>query len=78
MTCLYLGSFFLFLHADCVTTFVSGGFQFVGRGISVLDSLYFSSYMFGRMESINVVWVLQEAEDADRRACMRSYFKLNI
>ena len=29
-------------------------------------------------ESINVVGVLQEAEDGDRRACMRSYFKLNI
>ena len=29
-------------------------------------------------ESINVVGVLQEVGDADRRACMRSYFKLNI
>ena len=29
-------------------------------------------------ESINVVGVLQEAEDADRRACMRTSFKLNI
>ena len=78
MICFLLGYFFLFQHADCVTTFVRGGFQFVWRRISVLDSLYFSSYMFGWMESINVVWVLQEAEDADRRACMRSYFKLNI
>ena len=43
-----------------------------------MDSLYFSSYMFGRMESINVVGVLEETEYADRRACMRSYFKLNI
>ena len=43
-----------------------------------MDSLYFSSYMFGRMESIKLVGVLQEAEDADRRACTRSYFKLNI
>ena len=29
-------------------------------------------------ESINMLGVLQEAEDAERRACMRSYFKLNI
>ena len=29
-------------------------------------------------KSINVVGVLQEAEDADRRACMRDYFKLKI
>ena len=43
-----------------------------------MDYLYFSSYMFGRMESINVVGVLEETEYADRRACMRSYFKLNI
>ena len=43
-----------------------------------MDSLYFSSYMFGRMESINVVGVLEETEYADRRACMRSFFKLNI
>ena len=34
--------------------------------------------MFGRMESINVVGVFEETEYADRRACMRSYFKLNI
>ena len=43
-----------------------------------MDSLYFSSYMFGRMESINVVGVLEKTEYADRRACMRSFFKLNI
>ena len=34
--------------------------------------------MFGRMESINVVGVLEETEYADRRAGMRSFFKLNI
>ena len=78
MTCFLLGSFFLFQQTDLVPTFVRRGFQFAGRWISVLDSLYLSSYMFGRMESIKLVGVLQEAEDADRRACTRSYFKLNI
>ena len=34
--------------------------------------------MFGWIESINVVGVLKETEYVDRRACMRSYFKLNI
>ena len=34
--------------------------------------------MFGRMASINVVGVLEETDYADRRACMRSYFKMNI
>ena len=72
------GIFLPFSACWSCTTFVRGGFQFVGRGISVLDYLYFSSYMFGRMESINVVGVLEETEYADRRACMRSYFKLNI
>ena len=45
---------------------------FVGSCISFLGSLFFSGYFFGRMESVYVAGVLQEAEDADSRARTRS------
>ena len=41
---------------------------FVGTRISFLGSLFFSGYLFGRMELINVGGVLQEAGDADSMA----------
>ena len=71
MTCLYLGSFFLFQHADRVLLCE-------GWVSNCWEGTVSFGYMFGRMESINVVGVLEEAEYAERRACMRCYFKLNI
>ena len=40
--------------------------------ILISGSLPFSGLLFGQMESINVAGVLQEAGDADSRACTRS------
>ena len=45
---------------------------FVGRWISFLDSLFLPGCFFWPLESMNVAGVLQEAGDADSRACTRS------
>ena len=45
--------------------------QFVGSWISYLGSFFFLVNWVGRMESINVAGVLQEAKDADSRACTK-------
>ena len=39
--------------------------RFIGSSISFLGSLFFPVDCFGRMETINVAGVLQEAGDAD-------------
>ena len=40
--------------------------------LNLISGFFFSGYLFGRMESVNVPGVLQEAVDADSRARTRS------
>ena len=50
--------------------------RFAEGSISFLDSLFFPGSLFGRMESINVADILQEAGDANSRARIRSQVRI--
>ena len=51
--------------------------RFVGSWISFLDCLFFHGWLFGQMESINMACVLQNARDANSKACTRSQVQVD-
>ena len=71
-----LGSKSTSLSSVSVYQSQSNAIRFVGSWISYLDSLFFPFFFY--WESKNASSVLQEAENADSRACTRSYVSVRL